>query len=181
MRYFLALIIALCCTLPSMAQTELGGTSAPSKAWTMLSIHRVWTPQYNGFPNGGFGVNGFFSLDSDRRAWLGFSILGTGIDKRDALAVTMGMGWWMLGDSKLGAFSFLMSGLGISSANGLTGFGFFSDPTTAYGLATQAGLGGSVEVFTNIKIHLNAFGMWFTTDNGATPLGAQLGLPLGGR
>jgi hypothetical protein len=163
------------------AQTELGRMSAPSKSWTMLSLHRVWTPQYNGFPNGGFGVNAFFSVDDGRRSWLGLSIMGTGLDKRTAMGLMIGAGWWIIGDSRLGAFGYAMSGLGISSATGLTGFNFFSDPTTFYGLASHTGLGGSVEIFTNFKIHLNGYAMWFTTDGGPTPLGLQVGLTLGGR
>ena len=141
----------------------------------------MWTPQFNGFPNGGFGVNSFFSVDNVRRFWVGFSIVGTGLDKRDAIGITPGVGWWILGDSRLGMFGFGMAGLGVSSDDALTGFNFFSDPTTKYGLATQAGLGVCVEVFTNVKIHLNGYGMWFTTDGGPTPLGAQMGLTLGGR
>lgn len=181
MRTIIPLLTCLFLAIPASAQTEMGGSTAPSKSWTMLSIHRVWTPQFNGFPNGGFGVNQFFSVDNSRKKWLGFSIVGTGLDKRDALGITGGLGWWLIGDSNFGLFTFGMAGLGITSANGLTGFGFFSDPTTQYGLATQAGLGISYEVFTHFKMHFNGYGMWFTTDGGPTPLGAQLGITLGGR
>jgi len=162
-------------------QEETGEMSEPSQSWTMLSLHRVWTPQFNGFPNGGFGVQSFFSLGQERNPWIGFSVIGTGLEKRDALAVDFGIGDWFVGDSRLGGFCFAMTGLGMSSGSGLTGFDFFSDQSLVYGLATQAGIGGSVEAFTNVKIHVTAFGMWFTTDGGATPYGVQFGLTFGGK
>lgn len=175
------LLSALLGPLPLTAQTELGDVAEPSRSWTMLSLHRVWVPQENDFPNGGFGVNAFFSLDQDQRAWFGLGILGTGLHKRDALAIDVGAGWWFLGDSRFGAYAWLMTGLGITSANGLTGFGFFSDPSTTYGLASQGGVGMAYELFTNLKVHLNTMGMWFTNDGGRTPYGLQLGLTFGGR
>ncbi|RPI69264.1 MAG: hypothetical protein EHM43_02320 [Ignavibacteriae bacterium] len=180
-RFLVVTLLLALAFSPLSAQEEMGDISTPSRSWTMLSVHRVWTPQANDMPNGGFGVNAFFSVDADRRAWAGFSIVGTGLVKRDALAINAGMGWWFLGDSSLGAFAYGMTGLGITSANGLTGFDFFSDPTSTYGLASQAGLGGAVEIFTNLKIHLNAYGLWFTNDGGVTPYGLQLGLTFGGR
>ncbi len=147
----------------------------------MLSVHRVWTPQLNGYPNGGFGIQMFVGLGSSRNTWMGFSVLGTGLEKRDALAIDMGVGTWFIGDSRLGAFCFAMSGLGVTSGSGLARFNFLSDPTTRYGLASQAGVGGAIELFSNVKVHLTAFGMWFTTDGGPTPFGLQAGLTFGGK
>jgi len=163
------------------AQEETGGQSTPTHSWSMLSVHRVWTEKYNGMPNGGIGITSLFSLDQNRQWWLGFSIVGTGLDKRDALAIDMVGGTWIVGDSRLGAFMFAGTGLGMSSGSGLTGFDFFTDQTLVYGLASQAGVGGVYELFTNIKLHLNAFGMWFTTDGGPLPIGLQAGLTFGGK
>ena len=181
MKHLTTILLLVAVAGPLAAQTELGGTSAPSQSWTMLQFQRSWVPQENDFPNGGFGVNAFFSLDQDRRAWFGFGIMGTGLHKRDALAIDVGMGWWFLGHSRFGSYAWLMTGLGITSATGLTGFNFFSDPTTTYGLASQGGVGVAYELFTNLKVHLNTFGMWFTNDGGRTPYGLQLGLTFGGR
>ena len=125
MRLFATLLCIVFVVGTSTAQTELGGTSAPSRNWTMLSVHRVWVPQANGFPNGGFGIHSLFSLDESRTMWAGFSVVGTGLHKRDALVIDGGMGWWFLGDSSLGAFAYGLTRLGITSANGLTGFDFF--------------------------------------------------------
>lgn len=135
----------------------------------------------NGYPNGGFGMQVFIALGNTRNPWLGFSLLGTGLEKRDALAINTGIGTWFLGDSRLGAFCFAMTGLGVTSSSGLARFNFLSDPTTRYGLASQAGVGGAIEVFSNVKIHLTAFGMWFTNDGGLTPIGLQAGLTFGGK
>ena len=147
----------------------------------MLSVHRVWTEKYNGFPNGGVGINSLFSLDNNRNNWLGFSIVGTGLEKRDALAIDMMFGTWFVGDSRLGGFVLVGTGLGMSSGSGLTGFDFFTDQTLVYGLASQLSVGSSIEVFTNIKLHLAAYGMWFTTDGGPVPIGLQVGLTFGGK
>lgn len=174
----LTFCFAFTCTL---SQEEAGMNSQPSVSWTMLSVHRVWTPQYNGYPNGGFGVQTFFGMGHNRNPWFGFSIIGTGLERRDALAINFGFGTWFLGDSRLGAYGFAMSGLGMSSSSGLTGFNFFSDRTLVYGLASQAGVGGAAEVFTNIKVHLTLYGLWFTTDGGPTPVGLQLGMTFGGK
>ena len=181
MRLLATLLVLASVAGTASAQTELGGTSAPSRNWTMLSVHRVWVPQENGFPNGGFGIHSLFSLGEDRTTWAGFSVVGTGLHKRDALVIDGGMGWWFLGDGRFGAYTFVFTGLGITSASGLTGFSFFSDPTTTYGLASQGGVGMVYELFTNLKIHLNTYGMWFTNDGGVTPYGVQLGLTFGGR
>lgn len=177
----LLLFLALLPSLPLLAQEELGDISSPSRSWSMISIHRVWVPQQNNRPNGGFGVNAFFGLDADRRTWAGVSILGTGIGERDALLINGGAGWWFVGDASLGGFTYLMTGLSTTSGNALTGFNFFSDPTTTYGLGSQFGVGGAVEVFTNIKLHVNAYGLWLTNDGGVTPYGLQFGLTFGGR
>ncbi len=177
----LLLLLPLLLALPARAQEELGDMSGPSRSWSMISIHRVWVPQANDRPNGGFGINGFFGIDADRRTWVGFSVLGTGVVERDALLINAGLGWWFLGDASLGAYTYAMTGLSTTSANALTGFNFFSDPTTTYGLGSQLGVGGAVEVFTNIKLHLNAYGLWLTNDGGVTPYGLQFGLTFGGR
>lgn len=177
-----AFFLAIACASSAVSgQEESGRASQPSASWTMLSVHRVWTPQFNGYPNGGFGIQTFVGLGSSRNPWLGFSVLGTGLEKRDALAINFGIGTWFIGDARLGAFCFAMSGLGVTSGSGLARFNFLSDPTTRYGLASQGGVGGAIEVFSNMKIHLSMFGMWFTTDRGPTPIGLQGGLTFGGK
>jgi hypothetical protein len=168
-------------SLAATAQTEMGDDRAPGTSWTLLSIHRVWVPQNNNRFNDGFGLSFFSTLDADRRWWAGGTLTTTGVGERDALALQAGMGLWLVGTGRLGAYMYLTTGLGMTSASGLTGFNFFTDPTLSFGLATQGGIGGCLEVYKNIRLHTNVIGMWFTNENGATPYGVQLGITFGGR
>ncbi len=174
----LLLLLASC---PILAQTEMGADRTPATSWSMLSIHRVWVPQNNDRFNDGFGLNVFATASDDRRLWAGGTLVTTGVGERDALALEGGLGYWLVGTGRLGAFAYLTTGLGLTSNSGLTGFDFFTDPTLTVGLASQVGLGGCIEVATNIRVHATAVGMWFTNERGATPYGVQLGIIFGGR
>ena len=181
MRKLILTLVLASATTCAYSQTEMGGDfEKASKSWVMINLHSVWTPQFNNAPNLGFGFNAFSELGTSN-VWLGGAFFGTGIRDRQALAINMGLGTWIIGTSKLGAFGYLSTGLGVSADRTAVGFNFFNDVSTTWGLASQAGLGGSVELFSNIKVHLAGYGMWFTDNKGATPLGVQLGLTLGGR
>lgn len=105
----------------------------------------------------------------------------TGVDRRRAVIVGPSAGAWIVGNGRLGVFSYLMSGLNMSSNSGLTGLNFFTDPSLTFGWASQLGIGGCVEIATNIRLHLTGIAMHITNEQGATPLGVQAGILLGGR
>lgn len=165
--------------LPLRAQTELGTSSAPSNAWGLVSVHRVWLPQDNNRHNDGFGFCFFSSIDDDRRWWAGLNFITTGIRRRDAMALEGGLGVWLAGTARLGAFSYLTTGMGASSNSGLAGFDFFTDPSMTFGWASQAGVGACAEITSNIRVQATVVGMWFTNE-GVTPYGLQLGIITGG-
>ncbi|MFZ9869625.1 MAG: hypothetical protein ACO3I4_02535 [Candidatus Kapaibacteriota bacterium] len=175
------ILLLLACAAPLHAQTELDGSSGPSSNWAMLSASRTWVPQINDRPNGGFGLHSFFNVNDQRTLWAGFSVLGTGVGSRSALVLNGGIGWWFVGSRSLGAYTFAMSGMGITSNNALTGFDYFADISTTYGLASQVGIGAAVEVLNLVTVHTNVWGLWLTNDGGRTPYGIQLGLTFGGR
>ncbi len=177
----IVLVLLILSTPILHSQTELDGSSGPSSNWAMLSASRTWVPQLNDQPNGGFGVHSFFNVNEARSVWAGLSVLGTGVGSRAALVLNGGVGWWFAGSRKLGAYSFAMTGLGITSNNALTGFDYFSDVSTTYGLASQAGVGMSVELFSLFTAHANLWALWLTNDTGRTPYGVQVGLTFGGR
>lgn len=186
MRIWISIIVitaaaVVTCPRSLWAQTELGGSSGPSNNWVMLSATRTWVPQLNGQPNGGFGVHSFFSVDDRRSTWVGFSVVGTGVGDRAALLVNGGAGWWFVGQRQLGGYAYGMTGLGITSNNAITGFDYFSDVSTTYGLASQVGVGMSVELFKLFTAHANLWAVWMTNDAGRTPYGLQVGLTFGGR
>ncbi len=166
---------------PVKAQEEIGGDSGPAGSWTMISIHRTWTPQQRDYPNGGFGFQSFFDIDKPRRWWLGFALRGNGVERRDVLGLMLGPGVFFAGDSKLGAFAYLQTGLGIGTARGISGFDFFSDPTLTFGLASTLGVGGNIEFNRWLRLHLAVTSSWYTNERGQTPYGLQFGFTFGGR
>lgn len=167
--------------VPASAQEELGKVSEQSSSWSMIGFDRTWVPQERGFPNGGFGFTTFQSLNDPRTIWLGGGLRGTGVHRRDALALTMGPGVQLLGTSRLGVFAYVQAGMCISSSNALTGFSFFTDTSTTFGLTSIGALGGSVEAFSNVKIYVAFIGTYFSNEHGYTPYGLQLGLTIGGK
>lgn len=181
MRLAAALLMTLISVGMSTAQEEMGDDSQPSGSWTMLSVHRTWSPQERDFPNGGFGIQSFVDLDKPRRWWLGFALRGTGVSKRDVLSLMIGPGVYLAGDSRLGLFAYVHTGLAMGSSQGLGGFDVFSDPTTTYGLATVGGIGGNIEVSKWLRLHAALVGSWFTAERGQTPYGVQIGITFGGR
>jgi len=176
-----ALLLCFLLSSPLVAQEEADGVSAPSTSWLMLSYQRTWSPQHNNGPNSGFGFQAFRSLDEDKRWWLGGAIMGTDLQQRDLLNILVGPGVYIVGTGRLGMFAFLQTGLSMSSASGLTSFDFFSDRTLTFGMATMSGVGGSVEVFSFLRLQAALVANWYTLEGGQTPFGIQIGISSGGR
>ena len=181
MKILSVLVVAMsaCCSMH--AQTEMGDGPETSNRWGMISFHYVQTPQFNGNANTGFGFQFFFDTDANRRFWSGASFTITGINRRSGMLIGGGGGAWLVGTGRLGVFSYAMTGLGISSNSGLTGFNFFTDPSLTFGWASQIGLGACIEIVHNVRIHVTGMAMHFSNEQGATPLGVQAGIVLGGR
>ncbi len=171
----------LFCFSQAGAQEELGRVSEQSSGWTMIGFDRTWVPQERGFPNGGFGFTTFTSLNQPRSVWLGLGFRATGVHKRDALALTFGPGFQLLGTSRLGMFAYVQAGMSISSNNALTGFDFFTDTSTSFGLTSIGAVGGSVEIFSNVKFYTAVIGTYFSNERGYTPFGLQAGMTIGGK
>lgn len=163
------------------AQEELGDIDGPSASWTLISVHRTWSPQENQFPNGGFGLQSFFATSRSRTMWFGLSFRGTGVERRDVLSLMAGPGVFLAGDARLGVFAYAQTGIGVGSSQGLGGFDMFSDPTTTWGLSTVAGVGASADVAKWLRLHLAFVGSWFTQERGQTPYGVQFGVMFGGK
>ncbi|MCO6466572.1 MAG: hypothetical protein J5I53_08155 [Bradyrhizobiaceae bacterium] len=180
MKYLLACLILLC-SASVWAQEEMSDATETSNSWMLLSLHRVWTPQLNGMPNGGFGLSTFFNNSTDRRVWPGVTLTFTGLNQRYAMVLGGGVGMWLAGTGRLGLFSYAMTGASLSSSSTITGFNYFADPTVTVGWASQVGIGGCVELYHNIRLHLTGMAMHLSNEQGATPFGAQLGLVFGGR
>ncbi len=179
-RRTLAVLTSLLMIGTMSAQTELGSDSGPSSSWALLSIQRTWTPPGN-TPNFGFGFQGFSALDEDRRWWMGLGLMGSGIGRRDLLAIVGGPSWFFIGDGRLGGFAFTQVGLAMTSNSGLTGFNFFTDQTLVFGAASMNGVGMTMELFTNLRLQLAVVANIYTVDGGKTPFGLQFGLSSGGR
>mgnify|MGYP001627148618 CR=1 FL=1 len=176
-----ALILCILAPVHLFAQEELGDISGPSSSWTLISVYRTWTPQSNNFPNGGFGFQSFFNLNSNRRWWFGLAFCGTGVERRDVLSLQFGPGVYIVGDSRLGAFAYVQTGIALGSDRGVAGFDVFSNPTSTWGLATIGGVGGTAKLSTLLKVHLAAVGSWYTMEKGRTPFGLQFGISFGGK
>jgi len=182
MRVLLLLIIAVGTTAFATAQTEIGSSDdTPSSTWSLLSLQRTWIPQRNGFPNWGFGAQGFTSIDKDRRYYIGFGILGSGIERRDAVALVFGPGVFILGDRNLGMFALLQGGLVISSRSGATGFNLFGDASMEFGAGAVSALGGCVQISSSLRLQAALVANVYSVDGGVTPYGLQIGITSGGR
>ncbi len=177
----LAILAAFAMSTSAFAQEELGDVDGPSATWTLISVHRTWSPQERDFPNGGFGLQSFFATSRSRTTWFGLSFRGTGVEQRDVLSLMVGPGMFLLGDARLGLFAYAQTGIGMGSSRGLGGFDVFSDPTTTWGLSTVAGVGGSADVAKWLRLHLAFIGSWFTQEKGQTPYGLQFGVTFGGK
>lgn len=162
------------------AQTELGGGGGNTKVWTMVGITRTWSPQHNNAPNGGFALQAFSSLQGNQRLFLGMGLRATGVQNRDLVALMMGPGYYLLGNSQLGAFCFVQGGFAISSGGTQSGFSYFADPTLVVGGTVYGGIGANIHVTNNVKFHAAVVGSWFSTDGAQTPFGFQAGLTFGG-
>lgn len=181
MKILVAFVLCLASTFTVMAQTEMSDESTTTKGWTLISFHRVWTPQLNGIPNGGFGANVFFTSNASRTAWGGATVTFSGIGQRYAMLIGAGPGLWLAGTGRLGLFSYLMTGVNLSSNSSITGFNFLSDPSLTVGWGSQLGIGACAEIFHNVRLHVTGMAMYLTNEHGATPVGIQAGLVLGGR
>lgn len=177
-------ILAAAATIGSVglrAQTELGGPESPGTSWALLSLQRTWTPQRNDYPNWGIGAMGFTSISENNRLYMGIGLLGTGVERRDAIALLAGPGYFIAGDGKLGLFTYLQAGIVMSAQNGITGFNPFGDETLRWGLAAASALGGCIEVAPQIRIQAALVANVYNMEGGRSPYGVQIGLSTGGR
>lgn len=180
-RLFALIHLVVFYAFPLIAQEEISDDSGPASSWTMLSVHRTWSPQKRDVQNSGFGIQSFFDVDRSRRTWFGFAFRGTGVNDRQMISIMAGPAYYLLGDSRLGAFAYLQTGIGFSSSRGSGGFDFFSDPTMTIGLSTIAGVGGNIEINRWLRLHAAVVSSWFTNEQGQTPYGVQVGITFGGR
>lgn len=181
MKIQLVTVLLLCGIVTTHAQTEMGDGPETTKRWSMLSFQYTQIPQFGGHSNTGFGFNFFFNPDDTRRFWPGVTMTITGVGRRNAVMIGGGGGAWIVGTGRLGVFSYAATGMSMSSTNGLTGFGFFTDPSLSFGWASQFGIGGCIELLHNVRIHLTGTALHFSNEQGATPLGVQIGITMGGR
>ena len=179
---FMMLLLVTSLTSTVFGQTELGGTSdSPSSTWSLLSVQRTWVPQRDGFPNWGFGAQGFTSIDRDRTYYVGFGIIGSGVAERDVVSIVFGPGAFLLGDRTLGLFAYLQGGLTLSSQSGMTGFDLFGDVSMQFGAGAVSGLGVFVSITDAIRAQVAVVANAYTVEGGVTPVGLQLGISSGGK
>jgi hypothetical protein len=174
-------LLAIICTA-AHGQTELGGSNdTPSSTWSLVSVQRTWLPQRNGFPNWGFGAQGFTSIDRDRTFYMGFGIIGSGVGERDVVALVFGPGAFLLGDRTLGLFAYLQGGLLISSQSGMTGFNLFGDVSMQFGAGAVSGIGVCTTITNSVRAQIAVVANAYTVEGGVTPYGLQIGISSGGK
>jgi hypothetical protein len=179
MKHSLLCIALVLSFVTARGQEEVESGSSNEPGWSMFGLRRTWVPQQNNVGNWGISFQFLQPLRTPSWMYLGGTATFTGIGDRDAIMIMAGPGAFVVGDARLGLFTFVHTGLVLSAADGRTGFSPF-DPTTTYTWGSDAAIGGSAELFGFIRLHLAAVASWYTVDGGRSPFGLQLGITSGG-
>lgn len=163
----------------AFAQSEIGTRSHDASSWSMLSVQKTWTNDTRKPVNWSMVVSAMQSVSQNHRLYAGFTFFAGGLARRDVIVIGFGPGYWVLGSSDLGVFTKIHAGLSMSSASGILGFDFFSDPTLKFGLGVMSAAGVNVRVYQNFAVHVAITHNLYTNEP-YDPLGIRFGLSVGG-